>query len=92
MKLKKLIESKKVNEVQLLPQSVLEDMANLIINTYINPSKGNPYTVSKRKNSIEQNLMVKDLRSSLMGAIKSVLKNYPGLYSFDNPRDVFKNK
>lgn len=92
MKLKKLIESKKVNEVQLLSPDVLEDMANLLINTYINPSKKNPYTVSKRKDSIEQNTMIKDLRSSLKGAIKAVLKNYPGLYSFEDPRNVFKNK
>lgn len=90
MKLKNLIEN--VNEAQLLPKSTLEDMANLIINTYINPSKTNPKTLSKYKDSVEQNIMIKDLRSSLMGAIKSVLKNYPGLYSFDTPRDVFKNK
>lgn len=92
MKLKKLIESKKITEVQLLPPAVLEDMADLIINTYINPSKGNAKTVSMRKDSVEQNKMIKDLRASLIGAIKSVLKNYPGSFSFDNPRDVFKSK
>jgi hypothetical protein len=95
IKLRKLLaenkKKKEINEALALPPWKLEQIAKEIVEKYF-ASTTSPARISMTKDGIEQNKMLKDLTSSIKGAIKSVLKNYPKLYKFDDTRDMWKNK
>jgi hypothetical protein len=94
IKLRKLITESEtkdnINELIALPPWKLEQIAKDIVTKYFASVKGGSDRISVRQNGVEQNKMLKDLTTSIKGAIKSVLKNYPGVYSFEDTENVWK--
>ena len=94
IKLKRLItenaRKKDINERIALPPWKLEQIAKEIVTKYFASVQAGSARVSIRQNGVEQNKMLKDLTSSIKGAIKSVLKNYPDIYSFADTKNIWK--
>jgi hypothetical protein len=78
-----------INEKIALPSWKLDQISREIVTKYF-ASSHNPARISKRENGVEQNKMLKDLTTSITGAIKSVLKNYPSVYSFEDANTILK--
>jgi len=93
IKLRKLIKESendiKLDERLALPPWKLDQIAREIVRQYFTSTR-NVGAISTYKDGVEQNKMLKDLTTSIKGAIKSVLKNYPGLYSFEDTENVWK--
>ncbi len=88
IKLRTLLETDtNINEKLGLPPWKLDQLAREIVIKYF-ASTNNPARISVRQNGVEQNKMLRDLSSSIKGAIKSVLKNYPNIYSFDETKNI----
>jgi ribosomal protein S25 len=92
IKLRKLLETDNmINEKEGMPPWKLEQIAKEIVRKYF----ASVYSVSRMshtKGGVEQNKMLRDLTTSIKGAIKSVIKNYPNVYSLEDTETMWKNK
>jgi hypothetical protein len=90
IKLRKLLEiDDTINEKAVMPPWKLEQIAKEIVTKYF-ASVYSDSRMSHTKDGVEQNKMLRDLTTSIKGAIKSVIKNYPNVYSLEDTETMWK--
>lgn len=89
MKLKNLISENTISEKRIMDDYEIDKIAREIVVQHF-VSRTNPDLISTMKNGVEQNLLLKNLQSSIKGAIKSVITNYKGTFHTGNREDAFK--
>jgi hypothetical protein len=89
MKLKNLISENVISEKRIMDDYEINKIAREIVMRHF-VSKTNPDLISTMQNGVEQNLLLKNLQSSIRGAIKSVISNYKGTFHMGDREDAFK--